>query len=150
MTDKQKRFCDRYLTHFNGSRAAKEAGFSEKSCGQIAAQLLILPEVAEYLKERLEKASEIAMLDTVWVLKRFKEISDRCVQAEPVLVKDGKEWVETGEFKFDSSGANKATEMIGKILGSFEKDNEQQKQTVTNIVNLGTGVNPEENDTSTT
>jgi phage terminase small subunit len=46
-------------------------------------------------------------------------ISDRCVQGDPVLDRDGNP---TGEWKFDSSGANKATELIGKHLGLF-RDN---------------------------
>ena len=33
----------------------------------------------------------------------------------------------TGEYRFDSSGANNATAHLGKIIGVFEKDNEQSK-----------------------
>ena len=29
------------------------------------------------------------------------------------------EWEETGEYKFDSAGANRATELLGKHLGMF-------------------------------
>ena len=31
------------------------------------------------------------------------------------------EMIETGEFKFDSAGAVKATELLGKSLGLFEQ-----------------------------
>jgi hypothetical protein len=34
--------------------------------------------------------------------------------------------LESGEYQFDSSGANKATEMLGKMIGVFEIDNKQK------------------------
>ena len=50
--------------------------------------------------------------------------------------------MESGEYQFDSSGANKSTEMLGKIIGAFEKDNSQVKPETTNIINLGGGIDP--------
>jgi len=44
------------------------------------------------------------------------------------------ELAESGEYKFDSSGANKATEAIAKHLGFFEKDN--KKEVVTKSADL--------------
>ncbi len=49
------------------------------------------------------------------------------MQAEPVLVFQDGQWVESGEYKYDSAGANKATEMIGKHIGFFETHNSQKK-----------------------
>lgn len=46
--------------------------------------------------------------------------------AEPVMIRIGNDMVESGEYVFDSTGANKATEMIGKMIGVFEKDNTQK------------------------
>jgi phage terminase small subunit len=83
----------------------------------------------EISRKRLELAAKTGLTQE-WVLNRFKEISDRCMMAEPVLDSDGEQ---TGEFKFDSSGANKATEMIGKHLGFFELDN-KKKVTVEPII----------------
>jgi hypothetical protein len=36
-----------------------------------------------------------------------------------------------GVFEFDSAGANKSTELIGKHLGFFERDNGQKAAQVT-------------------
>lgn len=130
MTEQRKAFCDEYLRCFNATAAAIKAGYSEKTARVQASQILAEDEVSLYIEDRLREVSKEAEVDAVWVLKRFKSISDRCMSAIPVLIHDGEQWVESGEYKFDSSGANKATEMLGRIIGSFEKDNEQKKAAI--------------------
>jgi phage terminase small subunit len=60
---KQRLFVERYLTHWNASRAAREAGYSEKSAGQIGYQLLqntsILKEFDVQLVDRQMGAEEV-------------------------------------------------------------------------------------------
>jgi phage terminase small subunit len=73
-------------------------------------------EIKNEIDKRLETRAKKAGLDAEWVLQRLKDISDRCMQAEAVFDREGNE---TGEYKFDSTGANKATELIGKHLGMF-------------------------------
>lgn len=51
-----------------------------------------------------------------YVLNSLMEIVDRCKQAEPVLDHEGEP---TGEYKFDSGGANRALELLGKHLKLF-------------------------------
>ncbi len=130
MTDKQKRFCDEYLIDFNGSAAAVRAGYSEATSRQKAYELLRDEKIKSYISERKAEIEADLGIDALFVRKRFKEISDRCMTAVPVMIFDGEEWVESGEYKFDSSGANKATEALGKIIGVFEKDNDQKKTEV--------------------
>lgn len=43
------------------------------------------------------------------------------MQEVPVMKRVDGEMIETGEFKFDSAGAVKATELLGKSLGLFEQ-----------------------------
>ena len=52
------------------------------------------------------------------------DIYRRCMTAKPVMKydPDRREWVESGEFVFDSKGALKAMELLGKPLGMFERD----------------------------
>lgn len=141
MQENHKRFADKYFETLNGKESAIYAGFSEDTAKQQAWQLLQRDEIQEYLQALRAEAAEKSGINRDWIMERFKHISDSCVQAVPVLDHDGNE---TGEYKFDSSGANKATEMLGKIIGVFEKDNEQAKAKTTNIINLGKGVNPDE------
>lgn len=55
-------------------------------------------------------------LDREWIIGRLMSVVDRCMQAEPVMVKGEP----TGEFSFDSSGANQALRMLGDTLGLFK------------------------------
>lgn len=116
LTEKQKMFVLEYLVDLNATQAAIRAGYSEKTARFIAAENLSKPNIQAALKEAQQQRSEKLSLSAEWVLERFKLISDRCIQGEPVLDREGNF---TGEWKFDSSGANKATEMIGKHLGMF-------------------------------
>ncbi|MNW10683.1 Terminase small subunit [compost metagenome] len=63
--------------------------------------------------DRAEKSE----VNAQWVLDRLVQLAERCMQAEPVTDRDGSP---TGEYRFDSSGANKALENIGKHLGMFK------------------------------
>jgi phage terminase small subunit len=127
VTEQRKAFCDEYLRCFNATAAAIKAGYSEKTARIQASQILAEDEISLYIEDRLREVSKEAEIDSIWITKRFKNISDRCMTVIPVLIHNGEKWVESGEYKFDSAGANKATEMLGKIFGVFEKDNEQQR-----------------------
>ncbi|WP_293914635.1 MULTISPECIES: terminase small subunit [unclassified Sphingobacterium] len=130
MTDKQLKFVEAYLLNPNAKDAAISAGYSEKTAKEKGYQLLQIPELSEIIKSRQAIISEKTGIDKEWVLNRFKEISDRCMTVEPVMIKVDGEWVESGEYQFDSAGANKATEMIGKHIGFFETDNKQKQSQI--------------------
>ena len=116
LTPKQQAFVENYLIDLNATEAAKRAGYSEKTAMEQGYQLLHKPSVREAIEEAKRGRQEKLNLDAQWVLKRLKDISDRCMQADPVLDKEGNP---TGEWRFDSSGANKSTELIGKHLAMF-------------------------------
>lgn len=127
LTDKQQRFCDEYLIDLNATQAAIRAGYSERSARQIANDMLTKHDIQEYIAERQAALSEKTLVTTEWVINRLKEISDRCMTAVPVMVRTEDGMKESGEYKFDSSGANKATELLGRHIGIFEKDNKQKR-----------------------
>lgn len=144
LNDKQKRFCEEYLIDLNATQSAIRAGYSENSAKEIGYEHLTKPHIQEYISELKKERAESLKIDNQWVLKRFMDISERCMQAEPVLINENGQWVESGEYKFDASNANKATEMIGRHLGFFEKDNNQSKPKQTTVINLGSGIKPDE------
>lgn len=132
LNEKQKRFADEYLIDLNGAQAAIRAGYAEGSAKVQAARLLTDDNLQAYITEKRASLIEKTELTQEWVLNRLKAISDRCMTAEPVmkfdydekkLVQETEIDPETGEevgvFTFDSNGANKATELIGKHLGMF-------------------------------
>jgi phage terminase small subunit len=133
LTPKQERFCEEYLIDLNATQAAIRAGYSKNTAMEQGYQLLHKTSVQGKITELRATVSNNLNISAEWVITRLKEISDRCVQAEPVMMRaaDGS-LVESGEYKFDSSGANKATELIGRHLGIFEADN-KQKSSVINV-----------------
>ena len=136
-TAKQMMFIEEYMVDLNATQAAIRAGYSEKTACAQASRLLtnvnILARIEELKKTRAERLN----LDAYWVLKRLMEISDRSMQAEPVMQWDYEEQqlVPSGEYQFDSSGANKATELIGKHLGMFKDTIRHENALPVTIVN---------------
>jgi phage terminase small subunit len=141
LTAKQEMFVKEYLIDLNGTQAAIRAGYSEKTANEQASRLLAKVKVRSRVEELQSKRSEKLNLDAEWVLTRLKEISDKCMTAEPVTKWDyeAKAMVETGEYLFDSNGANKSTELIGKHLGMF-KDKIEHSGELNIVVGLPDGI----------
>lgn len=74
--------------------------------------------------ERINELANIAQqnailksgLDREWVISRYMKVAERCMQAEPVLDKEGNP---TGEYTFNAAGANQALRALGDTLGMF-------------------------------
>jgi len=90
------------------------------------------------LRKRIAQLSEIADknailktgLDREWVIDRLMKVVDRCMQAEEVLDRKGEP---TGQYKFDSSGANGALKMLGDTLGMFRQQEKDPGDEYANI-----------------
>lgn len=127
---RQEVFCKEYLIDLNATQAAIRAGYSDRTASAQASRLLANVNILARVKELKAKRADELELDAYWVLKRLKDISDRSMQAEPVMTFDpgSGEMVESGEYEFDSTGANKATELIGKHIGMFDPKLHLQKR----------------------
>lgn len=138
LTDKQELFCQEYLVDLNATQAAIRAGYSEKTANeqgsQNLAKLSISTRIAELQKGRADRL-EVSQND---IIKTLLLVQDRCLQQEAVMVYDPteKKMVESGEWKFDSSGALKATEMLAKHIGFYEKDNNQKGAFLPSQINV--------------
>ncbi len=53
LTDQQRAFCDAYVVHPKGAKAARDAGYSAHTAGQQAYDLLRKPEIRAYIDKRL-------------------------------------------------------------------------------------------------
>lgn len=144
LTDKQEAFIREYMIDMNATQAYLRAGYkvNENTARANASRLLtnanILTRIEELQAERAKKLD----IDAEWVLKRLVQISDRCMQEEPVMAYnyDSKTLEPTGEYQFDSTGANKSTELIGKHLGMFkDKLDINANVGVTILDNIGSG-----------
>ena len=123
LNDKQKQFCEEYIIDLNGTQAAIRAGYSKKTANEQAAQLLAKLSIQEYICELKNKRSERVKYSQDELMRDILEVKNRCMQANPVLDKEGNE---TGIWKFDSNGANKALDMLAKHVGFYETDNKQK------------------------
>ena len=123
LEEKQKMFCQEYLVDFNGTKAAIKAGYSKKTAAEQASRLLAKVNVQTYLKQLIEKRNERTKITQDEVIADIIKVKDRCMQNEAVLDKEGNE---TGIYKFDSNGANKALDMLMKHTGGYETDNKQK------------------------
>lgn len=111
---KHEAFCQEFIIDFNGTKAAIRAGYSEKTAVVQASRLLTNANICARIAELQTKRSEQTGIDAAWVLMSAKQLFDRCMQAEPVMIRTENGMEPSGEYKFDSAGANKALDTIGK------------------------------------
>ncbi len=116
LTPKQRRFVEEYPIDLNATQAAIRAGYSAKTAYSIGHENLSKPEIALALRDHVAALSKHSGVTAQSVLTRLDEVADRCMQAEPVLDREGKE---VGEYTFHPAGANKALELLGKHLALF-------------------------------
>ena len=103
MTDKQKMFVKQYLVDLNATQAAIRSGYSEDTARQIGYSNLLKPYISKAIQKEFEKRAKKVELSAEYVLGNLKHIAERCMQDE----------------KFDSSGATRALELLGKYLKLF-------------------------------
>lgn len=123
LTDKQEMFCHEYLVDLNATQAYIRVfnPDSYDSARTESSKLKANPNIRARIKELMDIRSANILVDAGYVVESLIEVAKKCQQEEPVLKwdSDSRSMVETGEFQFDSNGANKALELIGKHLGLF-------------------------------
>ena len=119
LTSKQEAFCEEYMIDLNGTQAAIRAGYKEDNAKQMATENLSKPIIADRIAELKAERSSRTLVDADYVINGLLEVHKRCLQAEPVMVRGEEGMEESGEFKFEHSGANKSLELLGKHLGIF-------------------------------
>lgn len=91
-------------------------------------------EIASRISELKQSRTARTEITADYVLYGLKEVAERCLQRVPVMEFDyvNKAMAQktdgegNGVWEFDSSGANRAFELLGKHVGLFEKDNKQK------------------------
>lgn len=133
LTDKQRRFCEEYMVDLNATQAAIRAGYSENTANEQGSQNLAKLSIQEYIAKLRQPIAEKLKITREGVIKDIITIKERCMAEEPVMIYDPTEkgMVESGEYRFDSNGALKASDMLAKHIGFYEKDNAQSKTEIT-------------------
>ena len=147
LTLKQNKFKQEYLKHFNGTKAYQAAYKVKESVARVnASRLLTNANMQEALAKSTEKQAENADITVQEIIRDLKILKDRCMQEIQVLNKKGEP---TGEYQFDSSGANRSLELLGKHLAMFtdkfqvKSDDLHITVTIENEGDGGTSAKPE-------
>jgi len=128
LTAKQELFCNEYLLDLNATQAAIRAGYSQPTAYSIGSENLRKPNIRTRIAELMQKRSEKLLIDQDFVIQNLIEISQRCMsKVTPILEYDSVERKmmhkedDAGNkvYEFDSSGANRSIELIGKHLKMF-------------------------------
>lgn len=150
LNDKQQRFADYYLANgCNATKAYKEAYKCSQRVAEVnGTRLLDNARVKEYLDMRQAEIREKTTVTQEWIVEKLKTVVSRSLQEQPVmkfdydekqlvqetvLTEDGKE---IGVFTYDSAGANKALELLGKTLGIYKDKKELSTGPGGIVVNL--------------
>ncbi len=130
---KRALFVQEYLVDLNASAAMRRAGYKTRNADVDAARLLVNPGIRAAIQEAMNARASRVQITADQVLQNIVDIGNRCMQRWPKMIGHGKERrqmtemvvTEDGEevvahvFMFDSMGALKAQELLGKHLKLF-------------------------------
>ena len=137
LTRKERMFVEEYDRDGNGTQAAIRAGYAagkkNASAAVQASKLLRSAKISAYRRARATELCRQLGISRETIRLNVMDVYRRCMMAKPVMKydPDRREWVESGEYVFDSRGALKAMELLGKPLGMFERDGDEVQGGVT-------------------
>lgn len=127
LTPKQQIFVKEYLVDLNATQAAIRAGYSERTAKAQGSRLLTDVDISHAIGEALKTKTEKLDVSVDFVLKGLVEVVERCLQKKPVMEFDRveRQMVQATDeqgrevWEFDSTGANRALELLGKYKQMF-------------------------------
>ncbi len=117
LTPKQELFVAAYVAEPNATKAAKTAGYSEKTAYSQGQRLLKKVEVQQAVAEGQSALAERAEITKDWLIEKSRNVFELAMGLNTdALDRYGKP---TGEQRRQLSAANKAIENIGKLTGHW-------------------------------
>ena len=101
LTPRRQRFVDEYVIDFNGTQAAKRAGYSPRSANEQAAFMLAIPSVKAAVEERRKSIKKRGVDYRQYLIKKSKKLINKC----------------TGDERWNPAGANGAIRNMVDMLG---------------------------------
>lgn len=155
LDDRQVRFCEEYLVDFNATRAAKVAGYAEKSARSQASDLLSRPNIQNKIKAIAQKVMEetgdpkkrvILELQMIAFgdMKDFMEWKDGKIEwKDSKSLGDKTKLVQEISESYSATGGSrkiklhdklKALEMLSKYYGLFKEQVEHSGEVTTRVI----------------
>ena len=103
LTTKQAAFIREYLIDLNATQAAIRAGYSAKTAGRVAGQVMQKPAVQQALRKAMNERSEKTEITAEYVLKTIKDTIEKNKSGET----------------YDARSVLKGCELLGRHLGLF-------------------------------
>ena len=115
----------------NKRAAAIEAGYkpgraADKAGERLSHNVAVVAEIEKRISAVMAKVAEKTEVTKEWITASLKTVAERCMQASPVVDRKGDPvMTETPDgtvaqaFEFNSAGANRALELLGKEQGMF-------------------------------
>ena len=140
ISKKHQLFIEEYLKDFNATRAYRVAypNSSYDGARNNGSRLLAKDSIREAIEIESEKKLKEIGIDTYYIIKNIKEVTERCMEKEPVQYydKEDKCWkdvtenaelpngdiVEATVMQFDSKNALKGLELLGKYKSLFKEN----------------------------
>jgi len=137
LSEKHQTFCREYLVDLIGTQAAIRAGYAPDSANVTASKLLTNTNIRAYIQALMKERSENTLVDAVFVVENLKEVAARCMQAKPVMIfnpiekkmEQKQDAAGNGVWEFDSNGANKALELMGKHVAMVTDKTDNNNRT---------------------
>ncbi len=121
LNDQQKLFAAEMLIDGNRTQAAIRAGYSAKTAKSQGSKLMTNAHILKLVEEGKAARMAVVKIDAEYVLRQSVKLHERCMsEVSPVMKRVGKDMVQDTDddgnllFKFDSGGAAKGLELIGK------------------------------------
>ena len=133
LTLKQEKFCLEYIKIENATEAYRRVysykNMKEATINRNAHKLLKNNKIETRLAELMAPVYKKTELTAEYIVNNIIEIGERCMQRVPVMVREGKDWVQkmehdeegnyVGVWEFKEGGALKAQELLGRHMALF-------------------------------
>ncbi len=128
LTAKKELFCKEYLScKLNATKAAINAGYSKKTARSQGNRLLTNVDIQNRIQILFDKRAEKIELNSEYVLENLQLVAEKCLGRQPSGTKLVEQKNDNGEmvkvevptYKFNSLGASRALELLGKNLKLF-------------------------------
>jgi phage terminase small subunit len=80
LTQKQIRFCNEYIIEPNATKAAINAGYSNKNARNIASKMLANVDIQEYIDIRMEQLAKQYQIKAQDVIRDLLNIKTKCIE----------------------------------------------------------------------